>query len=1125
MNKLKYILSMMLLCFSTIAFGQGESIIVTGNVYSELDGGLTGVSVLEVDKTDRAVSAASTDFSGNFSLQIKNPNNKLRITYVGFKTVNLSIGNQRKFNVELIENATLTEVVVTARKIHNDGTFPIPEREISGAIQRINAKEFAGLSVASIDDALQGRIAGLDIVGGGGNLGAGSTLRIRGTSSINSNSEPLIVVNDVPFESNIASFDFANANQEQFANLLNLNPDDIEEISVMKDGASAAIWGSRGANGVISIRTKKGTKGPTRVQYTYRFSGKQQPKGLKMLNGDDYTMLMKQAYFNPRQNEAAANVQEFNYDPTFADYENFNNNTDWVKALTQYGFSHDHNVTVSGGGDKANFRLSVGYMTEKGTVIKQNWDRITTRLMFEYKVSDRIRFTPEFALTYNNNHKNLADDVNDDGNTENLLSLAYRKMPNVSIYQQDASGNNTNMFYTIQQITKQTAGREVLNSSQQRLWNPVALAYLGLNDNKSLRIMPKFSLRYDMLDPNDRDAAMLRYNGYVSFDYDSQNDQRFLPREVVSRYDDDISSSIQSDDYLRKLNRAYSNEQEALSIYSDQNLTYSPKLGEAHSLLLYGSWQFMTSNSRQQELSRYGLASQLTPDPTVLGQDGDFKSNQGERKTMAFLGRVHYTYGGKYIVDASIRRDGDTRFGPNNRWGNFPAASLKWILSDEQFMQSTQSWLSEFGIRGSFGIVGTPPEYDYLYFSRYDGNWGGSNAYLDLPTIKPTSVQLSNLRWETSTSYNAGFDLSLFDFRYTVEFNVYKKRTEDLLLKNLSIPGSTGFGSLSYINAGVLDNSGWEIYVTTNKMIKTKDWQFDVNFNLSNNINQFTSLDPKFASAYNRDFNYDNGTYLSRIQEGNAIGSIYGFRYQGVYQYDKYKEGQEGTSPHARNAEGKVILDANGNPVPMYFAYGTTNSYIFRGGDAIYEDINHDGSIDELDIVYLGNSNPKLNGGFGGTLRYKQFSVNAFFNFRYGSKILNKARMNAENMYTNDNQSIAVNWRWRKDGDVTEMPRALYQSGYNWLASDRYVEDGSFLRFKYLTFAYNFDKKDLEKFRLNQLDFYLTLNNIWTWTKYTGVDPEISPNVNANSGMVGVSEDNSLTPRAQYFTLGVTVGF
>lgn len=203
----------------------------------------------------------------------------------------------------------------------------------------------------------------------------------------------------------------------------------------------------------------------------------------------------------------------------------------------------------------------------------------------------------------------------------------------------------------------------------------------------------------------------------------------------------------------------------------------------------------------------------------------------------------------------------------------------------------------------------------------------------------------------------------------------------------------------------------------------------------------------------------------------------------------------------------------------MYYDYGGIN-YKFRGGDAIYEDVNHDGTIDELDVVYLGNCNPKIYGGFGFTVRWKDLSVNAFFNFRAGNKIANYARMRAENMYTNDNQSVSTNWRWRKEGDVTDMPRALYRYGYNWMPSDRFIEDGSFLRFKYLTFNYAVPKAVLSKIYLNQLNFYLTLNNIYTWTKYTGVDPEITPNA-----MTGVVEDWSSTPRSQYFTFGVTVGF
>jgi hypothetical protein len=359
-------------------------------------------------------------------------------------------------------------------------------------------------------------------------------------------------------------------------------------------------------------------------------------------------------------------------------------------------------------------------------------------------------------------------------------------------------------------------------------------------------------------------------------------------------------------------------------------------------------------------------------------------------------------------------------------------------------------------------------------------------------------------------------DIDLMDYRYTADFNVYKKRTNDLLFKDQRIPSSSGFGSLAYVNGGIMDNTGWEFNANA-QLIRDKNLKLEVHLNFQNSLNEIISLSPSFLTSYNTEFKYDNGNYMTRIQQGNALGSIYGFRYKGVYQYDHYVE--NGTSPYARNAQGEVTRDGNGNPVPMYFAYGTTSAHIFRGGDAIYEDINHDGSIDELDVVYLGNSNPKLQGGFGATLRYRNLSVNAFFNFRYGNRILNRGRMDAEKMHNNDNQSIAVNWRWRKDGDLTEIPRALYNDGHNWMASDRFVEDGSFLRFKYLTFNYTFDKSAIKSYFLNQLDLYLTLNNLYTFTKYTGVDPEVSPNI------LGISEDGNKTPRSQYFTLGITLGF
>ncbi len=340
-----------------------------------------------------------------------------------------------------------------------------------------------------------------------------------------------------------------------------------------------------------------------------------------------------------------------------------------------------------------------------------------------------------------------------------------------------------------------------------------------------------------------------------------------------------------------------------------------------------------------------------------------------------------------------------------------------------------------------------------------------------------------------------------------------------MLFNNISIPNHTGYTSLNARNGGTMNNSGWEANFHVRDLIKVGKFNMSFNFNTANNRNIIVELDDDILATYNPDYTYSNGEYLTRIQEGNPYGSIYGFRYKGVYEYNDYIEGVQESAPVVRDKNEDVILDADGQTKPMYYAYGSSAQYEFKGGDAIYEDINHDGSIDELDIVYLGNSLPKFMGGFGSTLRWKQLSCNLFFNFRVGNKVVNSARMMAENMYTNDNQSIAVNWRWRKEGDKTQMPRALYNYGYNWLGSDRYVEDASFLRFKYMTFNYAVPLQYLKPYKLNTLSFYLTFQNLLVFTNYTGVDPEVG------YGSTSVAKDASKTPRSKDFTMGIKIGF
>ena len=476
-------------------------------------------NVVEIDNNNRIVSNAQTDFNGNFSMTVKNAKNKLRISYVGYKTQTLAIGTRTKFNVTLQDATQIKEVTITAKRKFNQGGLAIPEKEVSVAAQTFNMSEVEGLAFTSADEALQGQIAGLDIISNSGNLGAGTTMRLRGVTSINGNSNPLIVVDDNIFDNPDENFDFQNANEETYASLLSVNPSDIEDIQVLKDAAATAIWGSRGANGVISIRTKRGARGAVRVDYSLRVQASWQPKGYNLLNGDDYTMMLKEMYYNPQQSSSATtNINEINYNRSWAEFENWNNNTDWVDEVTQTSWSQYHYVTISGGGEKANFRVSAGYDHQNGTIIKQTLDRFTTKLALDYFVSDRIKFSTTFPLTYTANNRNYDD---------NILGRAQKIAPNMSVYRQNADGSNTDEYYAMlplganNDIGSYVAGTSSLQLSKIRdLGNPVAIANLAWRKEKTYRISPEFKLDYDLLSKDDQHTR-LKYLARLSGDQGS----------------------------------------------------------------------------------------------------------------------------------------------------------------------------------------------------------------------------------------------------------------------------------------------------------------------------------------------------------------------------------------------------------------------------------------------------------------------------------------------------------------------------------------------------------------------------------------------------------------------------
>ena len=1109
----KGVFAMLLVSLPNILHAQKAGDIISG-IVEDNAGPLMMVNVIEVDATNRIVANAVTDINGEFSFRLVNPKDKLKVSYVGYETVEIPF-NKTYFSIMMKDLAELEEVVITDVRYTESSGLSVPEREISGASIRISMEEFDGLGMTTVDEALQGRVPGLDIVFNSGNLGTGSTMHLRGVSTITGNSNPLIVVNGNVWqidENQRNNFDYQNdtQNTEKISELLNVNPDDISSITVLKDAAATAIWGAQGSNGVIEIKTKRGTRGKTRVNYSLRLNGTWQPEGYKLMNGDQYTMYMKESYFNPELSDAAADIPELNYDESFSEYQMYNNNTDWVEAVKTFGLQQSHNLSVSGGGEKANFRISAGYDHQNGSVIGQKLDRFTTRVAFDYFVSNRIKIVTNFSLTYSKNKRN-----------SNGLSTAMSKMPNLAIYYEDSEGNPTDVYYHM----LSTSSKEL--QDQLSKTNPLAVAEYQKQYSTSLNVQPEFQMVYNLLGL-ENDETKLTYDGRITFGVSNSDDDSYSPQSLITGGWTDQNS-----------NKSSANSSKSASIGTTHTLTLTPHFdNENHSFMTMVRYQLNSNNGKSQGKGVYKLPSYFES-PALNGIISNISTGANRGRSINLSFSAHYAYKGKYIFDLTVRSDGNTRFGDKRRWGTFPALSARWNMSDEDFIKENFDWISMLSVRPSWGITGSAPGSDF--YSKY----ATGDSYLGSTSMYPSNIRLSKVQWEQTQSWNLGFDIGLFNDKVSANVDLYTRTTTKLLNNGYDIPTSSGYKTLAAANDGSMKNYGWELNLSANRIVQIKDFSMNANVSFADNYNEILEMNPTILDKNNGEFNYENGQYLSYIQLHNSFGAIYGFKYKGVYQYSDYsREEIKGISgpkaPVVKDINGKVVytkeptvnpdgsyvVDANtgkpinvGIPKPMMFAYGNSAAYEFVGGDAIYEDVNYDGNINELDIVYLGTSLPKLNGGFGVRMQYKRLSWNNQFAFRYGNKIVNKSRMTAERMYNNDNTSAAVNWRWRVEGDVTQMPRALHNYGYNWLGSDRYVEDGSFLRWNYTQLSYSLDPKISKRLGVSSISMNLNLNNVLVFTKYSGMDPEIG------YGGMNVATDNSQTPRSKQFTAGISVQF
>nr|MDA3823416.1 TonB-dependent receptor [Bacteroidales bacterium] len=523
-----------------------------------------------------------------------------------------------------------------------------------------------------------------------------------------------------------------------------------------------------------------------------------------------------------------------------------------------------------------------------------------------------------------------------------------------------------------------------------------------------------------------------------------------------------------------------------------------------------GSVSWITNQSSYEWMN---IQSNRTPstdiqDPAINAQVNWIGGGSGETRQLGALGNLNYKYKDKYMLQTILRADAHSSFGANYRWGLFKGISSAWRFSSEPWLENIE-WLGESMLRASWGVSGRQPWDAYARFATYASSYTGS--YISSAAIVPQQIQLNNLRWESSTQSDIGLELNLFDDKFYIEGDIYSKITTDLLFPGYDIPYSSGYSQLSFFNGGELQNNGWELMMDW-KIIRNENWLWAINANTTQNVNRFNALPENFNTE--KSTNIGNGAYPTRVVEGEPIGSFFGFRYLGVWGTD--------AEVVARDGQGQVILDNEGIPVPLTYK----GTYPFKGGDPIYEDVNHDGIIDLNDVQWIGDSNPDFMGGFGTSVKYKNISFSTSFHYRLGFDIVNGVAIQTEGMRDKNNQSKAVLRRWRVQTPSEDLPDNILQRAYLWhpannLGSDRYVEAGDYLRLINLKVAYRVPSKTCQKLNIRSLNITVSARKLFTFTNYTGQDPEVGANA---SDPFFIGFDYAKKPPPKIITLSLNVG-
>lgn len=1061
--------SCLVLMFLSISM-MAQKVPVSGTV-SDQTGPVIGASVIEKGTTNGTM----TDNDGHFTLTVSK-GAVIEISSIGYKTQEITVGAQTNFTVTLSEdNEFLDEVVVV-------GYGSMKKSDLAGASVSMKESDLKGSIISSLDQSLQGRAAGVTAVTTSGAPGSSSSIRVRGQATINANAEPLYVIDGVIVQGGgNTGADFGlgdalgNGKVSTISPLSTINPADIVSMEILKDASATAIYGALGANGVVLITTKHGKSGEAKFSYDGMVAMSRQAVRLNMMNLREYAQ-----YYNEMIEEG--DIYETN--PYYATPSLLGKGTNWQDEIFRTAWQHQHQLSAQGGSDKVQYYVSGSYMDQQGTIIGSNFNRFSVRTNLDAQLKKWLKLGVNATYAITNDNLKLAD------SNQGLIYYSLTTIPDIPVY--DVNGNYSSTI------------REGYTSP-----NPVALAMM---DEILLKRKKLSGNIYAELTP----IKHITWRTELGFDMGESDANRYKPMIDLGGW----VRSQNSISYQKNSNYFWQ-----LKNY----LTYANQWGKHSVTAMVGQecwesrWNYLSGSNTDLPSDEVHNVALATGTPSI-------SSGFGSSSMASFFTRETYNYGDRYLGTYTYRYDGSSNFGPKNRWAGFHSVALAWRFSNEKFFEPVKKVIDNGKLRLGWGQTGNSSIGSYA--------WGADITRMPSALgmgFRPSNIPNTSIRWESQEQYNVGLDLGFFNGRLNLTVDAYYKKSDDMLM-SMQLPsymGTQGNGSSKLQapkgNYGSIENKGLEITLDAHP-VQLKNFSWDSNFQISFNKNKLLSLSDTENATLVGYGQWGDVVCVSEI--GKPLYNFYGYKVEGVYK--DLDDIQNSAKPAKYPSDG---VFSRGNTVWV--------------GDIKYKDVDENGIIDERDRTDLGSPLPKFTFGWTNTFRYKNLDLSIFLNGSYGNKVMNYNSLTLTHMnstWTNQLQSV-VSKRARLE---PIDPTIVYADGSKWFdhidnvrvknpgakiphtsindpndndrISDRYVEDGSFLRIKNITLGYTFPKALLNKAKIENLRVYVNIQNLYTFTKYTGYDPEVGASTQDSTGLT-YGLDNGRYPSPAMYSFGLNITF